>query len=42
MASSCLPASSTASPTIGPIALISGDELGQMGERLSGLLQDLR
>jgi methyl-accepting chemotaxis protein len=25
-----------------PIALISGDELGQMGERLSGLLQDLR
>ena len=25
-----------------PIALVSGDELGQMGERLSGLLQDLR
>ena len=25
-----------------PIALIGGDELGQMGERLSGLLQDLR
>ncbi len=25
-----------------PIALVSGDELGQMGARLSGLLQDLR